>query len=602
MIAGWRICLIALLTATPVFGQDVSVRGYLSANQVGLNRLFVLNVEISGTQQVDSDPTLPDLDDFAVYLSSGTSTSMQIVNGRTTVSVTLQYRYQAIKEGTFEIGPVEVRAGGKNFSTEPLTITVSASPPASQPSTGGGGTDDVEVDPEDLFVTAEASKRSVYENEPVIVEYRIYTRLNVSSYSVLRLPGTAGFWVEEFEQQGSPQVEQVVRDGVRYATAVIRKVALFPTGPGKKTIEPLSIEAQVQVQQRRSRDLFDDFFRSPLASRVPVVVASDPIEIDVKALPEDGRPPGFSGLVGDFDISATLDNNRATTNEALTYRIRIAGQGNVRTVPEPDIDFPNGFEVYPPEVSEQVDRANNRVSGSKVYEYVLIPRTPGSRTIPPVQLDYFDVGSGTYTTVATQPIAVEVVGEAVEGPVIGGRSRRSIEQLREDIRFIRVAAPHLRPQRRLLFTQPAFWMMLFVPLGVVAGAWGFQRHRDRLEGDVAYARRRRASRVAKKRLARAKSLLSPDSSREFYAEIARALQGFLGDKLNLAEAGLIKENVRTSLASRDVPQAAIDEYFGCIDVCDRQRFAPSEPNMGEMSAFLQRTERAMTDLDQGLAG
>jgi hypothetical protein len=190
----------------------------------------------------------------------------------------------------------------------------------------------------------------------------------------------------------------------------------------------------------------------------------------------------------------------------------------------------------------------------------------------------------------------------VEGPVIGGRSRRSIEQLREDIRFIRVAAPHLRPQHRLLFTQPAFWMMLFVPLGVVAGAWGFQRHRDRLEGDVAYARRRRASRVAKKRLGRAKSLLSPDSSREFYAEIARALQGFLGDKLNLAEAGLIKENVRTSLASRDVPQAAIDEYLGCIDVCDRQRFAPSEPNMGAMSAFLQRTERAMTELDQGLAG
>jgi hypothetical protein len=600
VISGWRICSIALLAAAPVFGQDVSVRGYLNSNQVGVNRQFVLNVEISGTQQVDSDPAPPDLDDFAVYLSSGTSTSMQMVNGRTTLSVTLQYRYQAIKEGTFEIGPVEVQAGGKKFSTEPLTITVSSSPPPSQPRAGGAAGENVEIAPEDLFVSAEASKRSVYENEPVIVEYRIYTRVNVSSYSVLRLPGTAGFWVEEFEQPSSPTVEQVVRNGVQYATAVIRKVAMFPTGPGNKRVEPLSIQAQVQVQ-RRQRDLFDDFFRSPFASRVPVVVASDPIEIDVKPLPEDGKPPGFSGLVGNFDITATIDNTRASTNEALTYRLRIEGQGNLRTVPEPHVDFPSGFEVYPPEVKEQVERADNRVSGSKVYEYVLIPRTPGSKTIPSVRLDYFDVGRGTYATAVTQPIDVDVVGEAVEGPTIAGRSRGSIEQLREDIRFIRIAAPHFQTQGQLLFTQPAFWIVFLIPVGVVGGAWGFRRHRDRLEGDVAYARRRRANRVARKRLARAKSLQSSASPREFYAEIARALQGFLGDKLNLAEAGLIKDYVNTSLASRGVPQAAIDEYLGCIDMCDRQRFAPSEANRDEMKAFLKRAERAMSELGQGLA-
>ncbi len=595
----WRVCSMALLVAAPASGQDVSVRGYLSANQVGVNRQFVLNVEISGTQQVESDPVLPDLDDFAIYLSSGTSTSMQIVNGRTTVSVTLQYRYQAIKEGTFEVGPVEVRAGGKTFTTDPLTITVSATPPPSQPGAGGEAGGDVEIAPEDLFVTAEASDRTVFVNQPVIVEYRIYTRVNVSSYSILRLPGTAGFWVEEFEQQSSPRVEQVIRNGVQYATAAIRKVALFPTSPGIKTVDPMSIEAQVQVQRRSS--LFDDFFRSPLASRVPVVVASQPLEIDVKPLPDDGKPPGFSGLVGSFDISATIDNARAATNEALTYRIRIEGRGNVRTVPEPTIEFPRGFEVYPPEVTEQIERVDNGIRGSKEYEYVLIPRTPGSRTIPSVQLDYFDASRGIYATTATQPIDVEVVGEALEGPVVAGRARGSIEQLREDIRFIRIAVPKFHSRGRVLFTTPGFWMVLLLPLGAVGGAWAARRHRDRLRGDVAYARRRRASRVAKKRLAQAKSLLSPDTTREFYAEIARALQGFLGDKLNMAEAGLIKESVSAKLRDRGVPQPVIDEYLGCIDVCDRQRFAPSASNTEKMDEFLERTEHAMTELDQRLA-
>ncbi|UCD22957.1 MAG: protein BatD [Gemmatimonadota bacterium] len=599
MTVGLRIVAIALLVAAPAFGQDVSVRAYLSANQVGINRQFVLNVEISGTQQVDSDPTLPDMDEFSTFLSSSTSTSMQIVNNRTTVSITLQYRFQAIKEGTFEIGAVEVRAGGETHTTEPLTISITSSPPPTQPG-AARTTGEVEIAPEDLFVTAEVSNRIVYENEPVFVTYRIYTRLNVSSYSVLRLPSTAGFWVEEFELPASPRVEQVVRDGVQYATAVIRRVALFPTGPGDKTVEPLSIEAQVQVQ-RRSRDLFDDFFRSPFGTRVPVVVASEPVGIRVRALPEEGRPPNFSGLVGEFDVTATLDKTNMETNEAATYRVRVEGVGNVRTVPEPAIDFPTGFEVYPPEVTEQLDRVGNSVRGNKAYEYVLVPRTPGSHTIPGVELSYFDVGSSTYTTVTTPPITLEVTGAAVEGPTTAGRTRGSIEQLREDIRFIRIATPKFRPRDRSLFTLPEFWIVFLVPLVVVGGAWSFRRHRDRLEGDIAYARRRRASRVAKKRLARSRALRSPDEQREFYAEVARALQGFLGDKLNIAAAGLIRDDVSAALSQCGVERATVDEYLACIDVCDRQRFAPTEPNVATMNEFLERAERAMTDLDQGLA-
>jgi hypothetical protein len=542
--------------------QDMGVRAFLSLPEVGLNRQFVLNVEVTGTQQIESGPNVPDLSDFSTYLGSGTSTSMQIVNGRTTVSVTVQYRFQATKLGTFEIGSVIVGVGGKNLRTEPVTLTVTTGP---SPSPGGRPGGDVrEIAAEDLFVTATPSKRRVYVNEPVIVEYRIFTQVNVDSYSITQRPSRPGFWVEELESSQRPRVEQVVRDGKQYASAVIGRSALFPTSPGSKTIEPLSIQAQVRAS-RRSSDLFDDIFsRSLLSSRVPVVIATEPVEIEVVPLPDEGRPASFTGLVGDLDLSASLDKTQATTNEALTYRLQISGEGNLRTLPEPDIAFPNDFEVYPPELSESIDRSGGRVSGSRIYEYVLIPRSPGTRTIPSVEYGYFDPRQGRYAAAASDPIRV------------------TITTLREDIRFIRVAAPKFVRQDQSLMSTPGFWVVLLVPLVALSGAVGVRRHRDRLSGDVAYARGRRASRVAKQRLARARSLLSPNRVREFHAEVGRALQGFLGDKLNIAEAGMIRDIVGADLVRRGVPNEVI------------------EASLDDMTALLSRAERAMTGLDRAL--
>lgn len=594
-------CLVLqYLVPNPAWTQDVSVRAYLDRNPVGVNDQFVLNVEVSGTQQVGSEPELPAMDDFSVYLGSGTSTSMQVIGGRTSVSVTFQYRFQATREGSFEIGAVRFEVGGETFETEPITLTVTASaaPRPRQPGAANRGAD---IGPDDLFVTAEVNKRRVYQNEPIVVEYRLYTRVNVSSYSVTRLPGTAGFWVEEYEQPASPQVERVVRDGVQYATAIIRKVALFPTGSGHKTIEPMSIEAQVRVQ-RRSRDPFGDFFRMPslLDDRVPVVVASQPVEVEVLPLPEEGRPRDFSGLVGDFDVTATLDRSSAATNEALTYRVRITGEGNVRTVTEPKVEFPSDFEVYPPELSEQIDHTADGVRGSKTFEYVLIPRAPGKRTIPAVELNYFDVGRKTYATVSSPALEVEITGDTSAAPGFIGRSRGTVAQLREDIRFIRIADPGLRRVGRSPLANPGLWLLVLLPLAAVGGAWGYRRHRDRLEGDVAYARWRRARRLARKRLRRARSLLSPDTRKEFYAEVGRALRGYLGDRLNVAEAGLVADDARLRLLERGVKPESADEYLACLDVCDRMRFAPVEASLADMTAFLERSERAMTELSRGL--
>ena len=579
----------------PAQGLAQTVRAYLSQTEVLLNRQFVLNVEISGTQQLDEDPpVLPDLSAFAVYLGSGTSTSMQIVDGRTSLSLTFQHRFQATAEGTFEIGPVTVRAGGRDLRTEPLTIRITDGPAPT--SRAGPPRADGTVAPEDLFITATASKPRVYVNEPVIVEYRIFTRVDVDSYNITQQPGTTGFWVEELEDPQA-RVEQVVRDGLQYTSAVVRRVALFPTGAGTKTLAPLTLETQVRVQ-RRSRSLFGDPFGGLFGSRVPVVVGSNPVEIEVLPLPEEGRPDAFTGLGGRLEVSASIDRTDAETNDALTYRLEVSGTGNIRTLPEPELGFPSDVEVYPPDVSERVDPTEDGVRGSKIFEYVIVPRAPGQVTIPAVKLAYFDVDAGTYAAAASDPITLTVVGDPVAEPA--GRFRTGVDLQRQDIRFIRIAIPGFRPVGGSLVRSAGFWAIVLVPMCAVAGAVAARRHQDRLTGDVAYARRRRAARLAKQRLARAESLRSPDRHRAFHAEVGRALQGFLGDKLNLAEAGLIRDEIRARLTSRGVAPGVIDAYLGCLEDCDRQRFAPTEPDTLAMQDMLTRAARAMTDLDQAL--
>ncbi len=592
--------VLGLALAIGLPGQALAqvARASLSANHVAVNQQFVLDVEVQGSRQLDQDPTLPDLSAFAVYLGSGTSTSIQIVNGRSSTSLTIQSRFRATQEGTFEIGPVRLRIGGQDVQTDPLTIQVTSK--AASTARSGPGADGV-VAREDLFVTATASAQQVYVNEPVTVEYRIFTRVDIEGYNITQQPDTPGFWVEEI---GDPQqgVEQVVRDGVQYASSVIRRIALFAASSGTKTLEPLTLEAQVRVQ-RRSRSRFDDPFGSVFGGRLfgglaPVVVGSDPVEIEVLPLPA-GQPASYTGLVGQLEVSATIDRTQAETNDTLTYRLEVTGTGNIRTLPEPVLGFPSDFEVYPPDITERVTPTANGVRGSKTFEYVVVPRASGRTTIPAVAFSYFDLDTGAYAVAASDPIEVTVVGDPVTGPA--GRRRTAVELTRQDIRFIKVAMPTFRPAGRSLVRSVGFWAVLLVPMLALGGVVAIRRHQDRVQGDVAYARGRRANRDAKQRLAAAESLRSPQQHREFHAEVGRALQGFVSDKLNVPDAGLIRDEIRPRLISRGVSPEGADEYLGCLEDCDRQRFAPTEPDATAMQEILTRAGRAISQLDEALS-
>ena len=598
------MALIALGLAVAPAGataQEVSARAYLSSSQVGVGQQFVVNLEVSGTQQMDGDPELPDLTAFSVYLGSGSSSSIQMSGGRTSVTLTIQYRFQATRAGTFTIDPIDVQAGGGAFATEPLTLTVSDAPVPQGPS-GGPGARESGIGPEDLFVEAAPSRLQVYENQPVVVDYRIFTRVDVSSYSITQLPPATGFWVEEYPPVREPLISQTVRDGMQYTTATIRKVALFPTGSGTRTLEPLGVEAQVRVRRRSAFDPFEDFFGrgSLLNSTISTAAASRPVEIEVLPLP-GGRPDDFTGFVGDLDVTTTLDRDSVQVSDAVTLTVVVAGRGNLRMLAEPEVVIPPGFEAFPPEVTERVDRTDAGVSGTRTYEYVLVPRVPGVGAIPAVELAYFDPESGTYEVAASGALAVEVTGVAVEGTLGTGRVRAGVEELRTDIRFIQLGSPALVLANRPLFAHPLFWIVLLVPLVAVGGAAGVRRHRDRLHGDVAYARSRRAAKVARKRLAEARKLADGDDVRAFYAEAGHALEGFLADKLNIAAAGMIRDEVRDRLGAMGIATEAADPYLECLEECDRQRFAPPTASREERVRFLDQVESAMAAMVEHLA-
>ncbi|MDE0121583.1 MAG: BatD family protein [Gemmatimonadota bacterium] len=595
------IPLLALLLPSPTHAQDIQVRAFLSAERVGFGGQFVLNVEVAGAQQTDADPVLPDMERFGQYLGAGTSTSMQIANGRTSVTLTYQYRFQATMDGVFEIGPVKVTVGGRTYETEPVSLVVSDTP-APQGGIADSGEPADGVAPEDLFIETEVSRSTAFENEPVVISYRLLRRVALESARITTLPQATGFWTEELELPDPAPQERVVRDGSEYVATTFRRVVLFPTGAGARTLEPLGIEGQVRVPDRRRQSLFGDFFggASPFDRRVPVAVASRPVTIEVQPLPAEGRPASFTGHVGELDITATVDRPSVAANEAVTYRVDVTGAGNLRALTPPEINFPDEFETFPPETTDRIAPGGGSIRGTRTYEYVLIPRAPGSVTIPPVEVSYFDARSRSYGTARSQPVEIAVTGDAAAPGAETGAVPSAVESIRDEIRFIHIGTPDFRRTGIPLHSTAGFWIVLLLPVAAVAGATAVRRHRDRIEGDVAYARVRRARRMARKRLARAKGLAAGDP-REFYAEVAGALQGFLADRLNVAEAGLVREEAGGLARRRGVSDRTLERLFACLDDCDLQRFAPAGAEREAPERVLDRAAAIMGDLAKELS-
>jgi len=589
------------------FAADIEIKTSVDRAQVGLNQNFTLTVDVSGDKADNTgNPQMPDISSFAAYMgSSGTSQNIQIINGRMSVSKSHSFTYRAITLGKFTIPAAVLKFARKEYRSKPIQIEVVKAavqqPQRQQRRSPMSSTEQqaTPVDKNNLYLKVTVSKRKVYVNEPLIVSFKIYTRVSVTQYGITKLPNTAGFWVEEFDIGKQAQTSEEIINGQKYIVAEIKRMALFPTDAGKKKIGAMEIECNVRVQTKR-RSIFDSFFDDPFFGRsVRKLVNSKPITINVLQLPSEGKPANYSGLVGNYNITSLVDKKQVKTNEAISLKIEISGTGNIKMIPNPKVELPPDFEQYPPKVSEKISRNERGITGSKIYEYVLVPRYPGLQKIKPVTLSYFDTRLKKYKVIRTReiPVNVEKSNDQFVG-VTSGHNKEDVKYLGQDIRFIQLGTSNLKKNGSHFYKSVYFFLILILPLIVVGSSYGYRRHLDKLSGNIAYARSRKANQMAMKRLSKAKKYLTEDTQRQFYAEISDALMGFLGDKLNISSAGIITDEVEDLMNNKGMKEEVIKQYLLCLKMCDYQRFAPSEAKIDEMKFFSDEAKQAIVSLEK----
>ena len=340
-------------------------------------------------------------DNFNILMgpSTGQSTSIRTVNGRTTQEVNYSYTYilRAKKEGAYEIRPASIDVKGKVFESNSLKIQVvkAQSKPARPQSSSNGnqnlGSTNVDLGKDNMFVRVEMSKRNVYRGEQIIASVKLYINpnINIGGFDEVNLPTYEGFYTQDIDIPQQINFTREVYNDKIYQVGILKKTILFPQQNGKLTIEPFSLSLLIR-QQVKARSFFDDFFSTHRT--VKASITSSEVTVNVKDLP--AAPANFLSGVGNFNINSSISSEEVTTNDAVTLTVKINGTGNIRLIKNPELTLPTDFEVYDPRATDNVRTTDNGVTGTKTIEYLFQPRFEGDYTIPAIQFAYFNPASG----------------------------------------------------------------------------------------------------------------------------------------------------------------------------------------------------------------
>lgn len=590
---------VSLFLFQVCLAQNISFNASVDRTEVAVGEQITLTVSVTGDVKAIPQPDLPPLDEFSVY-SAGRSQNFSYVNGRLSASVTFNYVLVPRRVGKLTVGAASIKLDGKTYQTAPIQITV-ASEKEAPAATAPSGKDEKKIKPQlegkDIFMETVVDKRKVYVNEQVILTLRFYQGARLFDNPQYTPPSLTGFWAEDLPPKR--QYHKVVNDK-QYLVQEI-KTALFPTSTGKLTIGPAELKCMVEDADRLFRDpfaMFDRNLSNLLRQGKPKILKSKPIQIEVLSPPEIDKPANFTGTVGDYGMKVTVDETEVEVGQPVTLKARISGVGNIKSVGKPIIAELPDFRAYSSGSSENVSKKNYRVQGSKTYEEVLIPKNAGKYTIPPVEFSFFDPKAKSYKTLKSEPILLTVLPPSQASPVeIAQLSKQEIGRAVKDIRYIKLSAGELKNGGKDLYRKPLFLLLQLIPLLAFAVSWRYQREREKLSSDIGYARQRRASRLAQKRLKGASRLISEASSKEFYCEVARASLQFVGDKLNLPGYGLTKDEIADKLSGLGVDGERIDDLVKILDWCDFARFAPGSSSVEEMKDFLKQAEKAIAELE-----
>ncbi len=580
MIRKINILLIALFVGFSAMADNV--RFIMEGPEiVGLGDQFRLGFTLN---EKGSDLQLPDLSNFDVLMGPSTSqsSSIQIINGKTTQSTSFSYIFvlRAKKEGKFTIRPASIKVDGKIYESNSLEIQVAKGQP--QQSSGQQNqaaeeeaTPTGNISKDNLFVKLNLDRTNVSKGEQIMATVKLYLSQNVplSGFDEVKLPSYEGFWTKEIDVPQQVNFTREVYNGKIYQVGVLKKTILFPQQTGAIRIDPFEITCLVRQRVSQQRGFFDDFFDNYRVVKAKVV--SDPTTVNVKDLPN--QPANFSGAVGSFSFSGELDKSSIKSNEAVTLKLTVKGSGNLTLINPPKIELPEDFETYEPKTSNQITANDNGLSGSVTFEYLFIPRFAGNFTISPVQFVFFNPATRQYETRSTEAfkISVEKGTDDPNASVVSSYSKQDVKMIGKDIRFIKQNKSKLKPKGSSFYGTTEFYAIYLLSMIAFAVVFVLNRKKIKESANIALVRNKRANKVALKRLKEAAGFLKNNHAEKFYESVIKALWGYLSDKLSIPVAELNREKASATLLNKGIGPDVVNELMKIIDDCEFARYAPA---------------------------
>lgn len=588
--------LIAVLFAFNLQAAEIKFSGS-GPKQVAVGDQFQVtwSVNTNGSGFVP-----PALNEFDVLSGPNQSSSISIINGSMTESLGFSMILRAKKEGTITIKPAKVKVNGVEIESNSFTITVVKADPAAQqrqqrqrqqifdPFDPFGefeeeppaqSNEKVKANGEDIFVRVNLDKTKVFQGEPIIATLKIYTRVDLAGFKDIRFPAFTGFWSEDIQNNTNIELKTEVLDGVQYNVGTFKQMVLTAQKAGTITIDPLEVDAVVRQRvQRRSRSIFDNFFGG--VQNVEVALKSQARKVEVLPWPS-GKPSNFIDIAGKIKVTATVDKTKAKANDAVNLKLTFSGNGNLKLLEAPTIEFPPDIEAYDPKISDKINVNQGGISGSRTFEYLLIPRAAGEFKLGPFAFSYFDTERKSYQTIEQPEITLIIEkSDGQTDPVsVGGGSvsKSELKIIGKDIRHIKTEVPAFSKRGEFFFGSWLHIGILVCLALIMVTLYLVVLYVKRKNSDIAYVKNSRATKLAKKRLAVADKLLKQNQTDKFYEELARALWGYAGDKLLIEIAELTKDNVRDKLMANGTSEQVANEFLAVLNDAEFARYAPSAP-------------------------
>ncbi len=548
-----------------------------------------------------------DLDGFRVLIGPTESQNFTYgyINGKTTTSTEYSYTYVLIaeKNGVFTLPPATVMVDGEKATSNTLKVEVVEGNSNKQPNNvrGQAQQQELNISNENLFVKVEFDRKSCYLGEYVIATLKLYTRLDIANLGRSKYPSFDGFLTQDIEMPQQISLNRENVDGSIYKVGTLRKVVLFPQRSGEITISPFELDIYVRQKMPSSvGGFFDDFFDN--YQTLKVTRKSKPVKINVKDLPITNKPSGFKGAVGDFTMASSITRDSVLSNDAVTVKVTIKGNGNLKLIEPLNIMFPAEFEIYEPKTSQDIKLGIYGANGSVSFEYVVIPRSAGDYIIPSAKFSYFDTKTKKYKVLKTKEFKLHVKKgnqPNTSTSVVTSFSKEDVKFVGKDIRYIKNIDVKLNNKGVFFFGSIKFILMYLISLLFFMIAVLLNKRRIKNNSDIARVKNKRATKMASKRLKAAEVGMKSNQREVFYDEILKALWGYTSDKLNIPLSDLNKENIAEVFRQRNLSEEDIADYMYILDSCEFARYAPAKDEH-ELGNMYKKTSKVILNLEKSI--